>query len=476
MPPALRADDLCFLPATALAAAIRGKEVSPIEALETLLARLERVNPAINAYCTVAPEEARAAARAAEHAVVRGDDLGPLHGVPFAVKDLVVTKGLRTTRGSLVYADWVPDEDAPAVERLKAAGAILVGKTNTPEFGGKGDTSNRVFGVTRNPWRLERTAGGSSGGAGAAAVAGLGPLHVGTDGAGSIRIPAAFCGVFGLKPSSGRVPAYPPSPMGTLSHVGPITRTVRDAALMLRVMAGPDDRDLFASAEQPEDYLAACERHVRGLRIAWSPDLGYAVVDPEVAERAAAAARRFADLGCVVEEASPALEDPARTVQVLFCGGIAAAVAPFLTQWRDKLDPTVVKMAEYGLKLSASQYVQAGLHRHALWDVLRRFFERYDLLLTPTTAARPFPAGDERPGQIAGRPLAHPIAWIAFTYPFNLTGQPAASVPCGFTDDGLPVGLQIIGRRFADATVLRAAAAYEAIAPWAQLRPPLDGE
>ncbi|MBI2323166.1 MAG: amidase, partial [Chloroflexi bacterium] len=279
--------------------------------------------------------------------------------------------------------------------------------------------------------------------------------------------------VFGHKPSYGRVPTYPASPTWPLSHTGPMTRTVRDAALMLQVMAAPDDRDLFALPGAPEDYLAACERGVPGLRVAWSPDLGYATVDPEVRALAEAAAKRFADLGCVVEEASPGFEDPAQPLLVIFCGGIGTAVAEYLAEWREQLDPEVIEVAEYALSLDAATYVRASAARHAFWNSVRPFFERYDLLLTPTLAARPFPAGQPRPAEIAGQPLRHHIAWIPFTYPFNLTGQPAASVPCGFTRDGMPAGLQIVGRRFDDATVLAAAAAYEALAPWAAARPPL---
>jgi aspartyl-tRNA(Asn)/glutamyl-tRNA(Gln) amidotransferase subunit A len=471
----MTADELCTLPATTLARAVRAKEVSPVEVVDAVLARIERLNPTLNAYCTVTADAARSAARAAERAVLDGTPLGPLHGVPFGVKDLVITKGVRTTRGSYLHADDVPAEDAPSVERLKAAGAILIGKTTTPEFGGRGDTSSPLLGVTRNPWRLDLTAGGSSGGAAVAAAVGLGPLQIGTDGAGSIRIPASFCGIFGLKPSYGRVPTYPASPTWPLSHVGPMTRTVRDAALMLRVMAGPDDRDVFSLDAPPEDYLAACERGVRGLRVAWSPDLGYATVDAEVRACAEAAARRFADLGCAVEEVDPGWEDPARPLLVLFCAGIASAVAEHLETWRDRLDEATVRIAEYGLSLRAIDLAQAHVARHAFGAAVRRLFERYDLLLTPTLACRPFAAGLERPQEIAGQPLAHAAAWIPFTYPFNLTGQPAASVPCGFTSDGMPAGLQIVGRRFADATVLRAAAAYEALAPWHDRWPPVVG-
>ncbi|MBI2878907.1 MAG: amidase, partial [Candidatus Rokubacteria bacterium] len=286
-------DDLCYLPATDLAAAIRAKALSPVEVVEAFLARIERLNPLLNAYCTLTAEAAREAAREAEAAVLAGRPLGALHGVPVSIKDLIITRGVRTTWGSKIHEDHVPEEDAPAVERLRAAGAILLGKTNTPELGWRGSTDNLIFGPTRNPWDPGRTAGGSSGGAAAAVAAGLGPLAVGTDGGGSIRIPASFCGIYGLKPSFGRVPIYPASAAEALSHAGPMTRTVADAALMLEVLAGPDERDRNSLPADGARYARAIEDDLRGLRVAWSPDLGYAAVDPEVRALAEAAARRF---------------------------------------------------------------------------------------------------------------------------------------------------------------------------------------
>lgn len=463
--------DLCFEPAVKLAAAIRERRVSPVEVVDAVLARIAQLNPRLNAYCTVTAEAARAEAVAAEAAVVAGRPLGALHGVPVSIKDLVTTQGVRTTWGSRIHEHVVPAEDAPAVARLKAAGAIVLGKTNTPEYGWTAETDNRIFGPTRNPWDPGRSAGGSSGGAGAAVAAGMGPLAVGTDGGGSIRIPAAFCGIFGLKPSFGRVPVYPPSAAESLSHVGPMTRTVRDAALMLRVMAGPDERDRNSLPADRTDYLAAAGEGVRGLRVAWSPDLGYALVDPAVRETCERAAKAFEGLGCRVDAAAPGFDDPEETWSMLFYGGIGAKLAPYLPEWRDRMDPGLVKLVERGLRLTGAQVAEAGFRRLTVWNAVRQFFETYDLLLTPTVAVEPLRLGEAGDIEIAGRTVSR---WKAFPFnlPFNLTGQPAGTVPCGWNRSGLPVGLQIVGRRYADATVLRAAAAFEAIRPWTERRPP----
>jgi aspartyl-tRNA(Asn)/glutamyl-tRNA(Gln) amidotransferase subunit A len=395
--------------------------------------------------------------------------VGPLHGVPISVKDLTTTKGVLTTRGSALYAADIPTEDAPAVERVKAAGAIVVGKTNTPEFGWKGDTSNPLFGATLNPWDVARqaSAGGSSGGAAAAVAAGLAPLALGTDGAGSIRIPASFCGIVGLKQQLWRVPTYPPSAVETLAHTGPMTRTVRDAALLLNVIAGPDERDRLSLPATGEDWLLACDGGVQGLRVAWSPDLGYAPVDPEVAALTAQAAQVFStDLGCRLETAHPGFPDPAAAELILFYAGVAANIAN-LSPERQRA------ITEETTGLTALDYVQANATRQAVWEQTRRFFTEYDLLVTPTIAVPPFTAATEGPGEVAGRPVGR-FGWTPFTYPFNLSGNPALTIPIGFTQAGLPVGLQIVGRRFDEATVLRAGAAYEAARPWADWRPPVD--
>jgi len=467
------AADLCWLPATELAGLIRRRKVSPLEVVNAILDRIDRLNPHLNAYVTLTADQARRDARAAERALgKRGVTLGPLHGVPFSVKDLVITKGVRTTFGTPLYRDNVPTEDAPIVARMKAAGGIMLGKTNTPTFGWIGATHNLLYGITRNPWNLDRTPGGSSGGASAAAAAGLGPLHVGTDGGGSIRIPASCTGIVGFKPSFGRVPLYPASGAWSLSHAGPMTRTVADAALMLQVCAGPDERDQYSLPADGVDYRRALSGPVKGWRVAWTDDLGFAdCVDPDVAAICARAARAFRELGCRVEEVKPAWPSPRDSWYELFCGGIAARMAPYLDR-RDEIDPGLLRIIETELRNPPTKYVQAWFDRLAWWQYPRAFFEKYDLLLTPTLACPPFKVGLDNPTEIAGRP-AVPYAWIPFTYPFNLTGQPAASVPAGFTADGLPVGLQIVGRRFADATVMRAAAAFEQLRPWAQHRPPI---
>jgi aspartyl-tRNA(Asn)/glutamyl-tRNA(Gln) amidotransferase subunit A len=426
------------------------------------------VNPRLNAYCTVTADAARTAARAAEAAVFRGDPLGPLCGVPFSVKDLVITRGVRTAFGSRIYEHHIPDEDAPVVERLCTAGAIMVGKTTTPEFGWKGATDSPLTGISRNPWDLTKTPGGSSGGAAAAVAAGLAPLAVGTDGGGSIRIPASFCGVFGLKPTCGLVPVYPTPNTGTLSHVGPMTRSVRDAALMLQVLAGPDDRDPLSFPATGIDFTDGLDDGIRGLRVAWSPTFGYAKVAPEVRVLAEAAARRFQDFGCQVEEVERAFADPDPIWAPLFYAGVAARLEPFLAEWRDRIDPGLLEVVEEGNRLSGVELSKASFARAAFYQEVRQFFQRFDLLLSPTLAVPPFAAGMERPPDY---PAGSRLSWVAFTYPFNLTGHPAATVPCGFTADGLPIGLQIVAGRLQDHLVLRASATFEAAMPWAEKRP-----
>src|SRR6267142_4427364 len=460
-------DDLRFMPAADLAAAIAQRKVSPVDAVKAVLDAIDDTKT-LNAWVTVDADAALKAARAAERAVMRrGVRLGPLHGVPFGVKDLVITKGVRTTFGTPLYRDNVPTEDAPSVARMKAAGGIMIGKTNTPTFGWVGVTDNLIFGLTRNPWNPERTPGGSSGGAGAALAAGMAPLHIGTDGGGSIRKPSAFTGTFGLKASYGRVPVYPASAAWSVSHVGPMTRTVKDAALMLNVIAGPDERDQYSLPAERGDYVKALSGSLKGWRVAWTDDLGFAdVVDPEVSAVCARAARAFRELGCRVEEVQPGWPSPKEAWYEIFCGGIAARLAPYLDR-RGEIDAGLVRIIETTLRNGPTKYVQAWFDRLAWWQHPRAFFEKYVLLLTPTIACPPFAIGLDNPTEIAGRPVGA-YAWIPFTYPFNLTGQPAASVPAGFTANGLPVGLQIVGRRFADAAVLKASAAFERLRPWAQ--------
>src|SRR5215467_10440917 len=469
--------DLCFTPGVGLAELIRRRALSPVEITRTVLERIERVNPHLGAYVAVHAERALGEARAAERAVMTGAPLGPLHGVPISIKDNLWTAGERVSYGSRLLSDFVAQEDAPSVGRLRAAGAIFVGRTNLPEFAWRGSTDNRLFGESRNPWDLSKTPGGSTGGGAAAVAAGLAPLALGSDGAGSIRIPAAFCGLVGLKPTFGRVPMYPAAGGNELvAHVCPLARTVRDAALMMNAIARRDPRDPFALPDDGVDYLAACDeplvaRDRAPIRIAWSPDLGFAPVERETREIAEAAARAFIELGLTVEDVSPELGDPSSILKVLYGGAQAGAHAARSPEQKAQMDPELVAYAEASSSLSVVEFVKATSARQALTDSLRRFFERYDLLLTPTLSLPAFPLGMVGPAEVAGRKITH-LGWT-LCYPFNYSGQPAVSVPAGWTASGLPVGLQIIGRRLEDALVLRAAAAFEALRPWVARRPEL---
>ncbi len=468
------AEIICFTSAVELARRIRSKELSPVEVVQAFIQRIETINPKLNAYCTLTFDSALDEAKRAEQEVITGKPVGPLHGVPFSVKDLVYTKGVRTMRGSKIFENFVPQEDAPVVERLKKAGGIMIGKTTTPEFGHKGMTDSPVTGITRNPWKVEVTPGGSSGGAAAQVAAGMGPLAVGSDGGGSIRIPSSFSGIYGLKPTYGRVPAYPASGLDALSHVGPMTRTVADAALMLSIMAGPHKADPLSLDGAPDDYLGRLQEGIQGLRVAWSPNLGFVpVVEPQVAAIAADAARAFEQLGCRVEEVlDTGFEDTFSIHSTLWLGGLAGMLKDYLPKWETQMDPLLVLWTRIGLKLSAADFVQAQIRRNELRDKVRRFFEQYDLLLTPTLPLAAFKAGVSAQDGLKDSPVDY-NNWSPFTPIFNLTQLPAASAPAGFTREGLPVGLQIAGPRFADLRVLQASAAFETIRPWAEIKPKL---
>jgi Asp-tRNA(Asn)/Glu-tRNA(Gln) amidotransferase A subunit family amidase len=466
--------DLWQMSGLALGQAIADREVSAVEVLEAVLARVEEVNPRVNAVVTLAAGAARAAAQEVDARIAEGETGGPLFGVPVTIKDLIETKGLRTTFGSLLHQDYVPEHDAVLVERLRAAGCPVFAKTNTPEHGGKTATDNLVFGATHNPWDLTRSPGGSSGGAAAQVASGMGPLAVGNDGGGSIRIPAALCGVYGLKPQFGRIPSWPRhNAWYPLNHEGPITRTVRDTAAMLDIMAGPDDRDWLSLPGADGNYLQACEGGIKGLRVAWSPTPGYGRVEPEVLHRCLAAVRAFEELGCIVEEASPSIPNPDQ----LFLGLIVPRLLVQFEQeypagFAEKMDPMVASFLPLGGQMTMRNVMTAIYGDYAVHDLLVAFFQRYDLFLTPTLATAAYPLGVFGPSEVDGVPVTGPLEPF-FTFPFNLTGQPAASVPVGFTDSGLPVGLQIVGRRFAEKTVLRASASFEAARPWADRRPNL---
>lgn len=478
-------NEICRMDAVTLTKAIRSKQVSPVEAVDAVLARMERLEPELHAFCTPTPEAARAEAKELAGRIATGAKVGPLAGVPVGIKDLVATKGIRTVSGSHAYIDFIPDEDDVVVERLKAAGAIVIGKTNVPEFGYSGVGHNEVFPATRNPWNTAMTSGGSSAGSAAAVAAGIGPFAVGSDGGGSVRIPSSFCGLFGMKASMGRVPLYPGtkderypgiSSWESLEHIGPISRTVADSALMLSVLAGPDPRDRYTLPQADYDWTTVANGGIKGCRIAFSPDLGYAAVDVRVRDIVAKAVGIFErDLGCTVEQASPAWDNPFEAFWAIVANetDLRGMRRMLDDLGEDKMSPHLVEFLRR--KWTAEEFTDALMVRKHVNNKMWKFMRDYDLLLTPTLAVPPFEVGIQGPTEIDGRPVAA-TEWLHFTYPLNFTGQPAATVPAGWTEDGLPVGLQIIGRHLDDALVLRASAAFESASPWRHLWPPMLDE
>jgi aspartyl-tRNA(Asn)/glutamyl-tRNA(Gln) amidotransferase subunit A len=452
--------DLCSLTAVQLLEGYRTKAFSPVEVAAAVLKRIEERNPQLNAFNLVS-KEILENAKASEARWLSGMPKGLLDGVPVSIKDIILTKGWPTLRGSKTVDPSGPwNDDAPATARLREHGAVLLGKTTTPEFGWKGVTDSPLTGITRNPWNPAKTPGGSSGGAAAAVAAGMGPLAVGTDGGGSIRIPCSFTGLFGIKASFGRVPAWPLSPFGTVAHVGPITKSVTDAALMLNVLALPDARDWHALPYEPRDWRMDLDRGIQDLRIAWSPDLGYAKVDPEVSALVKNSLKVFEDLGAKVEEKHPGFENPEGIFRAHWFSGAAFLLKNMKN--KNLIDPGLLEVASQGEKITAHELLEAQQKRGALGVHMNLFHRDYDLLVTPTLSVAAFDAGREFPQTSGGKRWTD---WTPFTYPFNLTQQPAASIPCGFTSDGLPVGLQIVGPRYADALVLRAARAFESARP-----------
>jgi aspartyl-tRNA(Asn)/glutamyl-tRNA(Gln) amidotransferase subunit A len=464
-------DDLAFTPATELVAGYAAKTISPVEATAAALARIHAHNAALNAFYLIDEEGALDAARQSERRWTAGEPLGPVDGVPTSIKDHQLTMGWPSPRGSRTTdpdEPWV--EDAPAVARVRESGAVLLGKTTMPEYGWKGCTDSELFGITRNPWNLGKTPGGSSGGAAAALAAGMGPLALGSDGGGSIRIPCALTGLFGIKATFGRVPVYPPSPMGTVSHVGPMSRTVTDSALLLNVITKPDPRDWFAQPPTEIDYLAGIEDGIEGWRVAFSPTLGYAKVDPEVAEIVARAAGTFIELGARVEQRDPGFADPTDVFTTHWYAGAANALKDKSAEQLELVEPPFLAMAVAGREIGAVEYLTAVARRTELGIQMNHFLDEWDLLLTPAVSVPAFDVGIVAPPGYDG---FYWTEWTPFSYPFNLTQQPAASVPCGFTAAGLPVGLQIVAAKHAEAKVLRAARAYEAAHPTTGRRPAL---
>lgn len=462
----MAAADPTQLTATDLLDRYRAGTLSPVEVTAAVLERIERLNPQLDAFCVVAGDDAIESARASEARWSAGEPAGPLDGVPVSIKDLILTKGWPTLRGSrTIDSDQPWDVDGPATARLREAGAVLVGKTTTPEFGCKGETNSPLTGLTRNPWDRSRTPGGSSGGTAAAVAAGLAPLSVGTDGAGSVRIPAAFCGNVGLKPSFGRIPAYPLSPFGTVSHLGPHAMSVADTALMLRVLQQPDARDWTSLAAPTIDPTAGLDDGIEGWRVAFSPTLGYATgVDPEVAAAVATAADVLASLGARVEAVDPGIEDPLDITTGLWFLGAWTVWNTLSDEQRAVTDPDFAAQAHLGAELSALDVQRLNLRRGELGSHLRQFMTGWDLIVTPAVAVPAFPV--RQPGSAPMTPETM-LGWTPFSYPFNLSQQPAITVPCGLTGDGLPIGLQLVGPMFGDDRVLRAARAYErAVGPF----------
>jgi aspartyl-tRNA(Asn)/glutamyl-tRNA(Gln) amidotransferase subunit A len=456
--------ELADCTATELLALYRSGRASPVEATQAVLQRIDRLDPTLRAFCHVAHEEALCAARASADRWVRAAPCGTLDGVPVSIKDLILTRGWPTRRGSRTVDPSQPWEvDAPVTARLREAGAVLLGKTTTPEFGCKGETNSPLTGLTRNPWDTRKSPGGSSGGAAAAVAAGMGPIGIGTDGAGSVRIPAAFCGNVGFKPSFGRVPAYPLSPFGTVSHIGPHTMSVSDAALALTVISRPDARDWTSLPPDDRDCRVGLEDGVRGLRLAWSPALGYARnVDPEVAAACERGVQHLANLGANVEAVDPGFDDPLDITIGLWFVGAWTLWNTLTPEQQAVTDPDFATEAQAGSAYSALDVQRLNLRRGALGAHMRQFMQRFDLLVTPSVAVTAF---DARPaGQVTMTPQAM-LGWTPFSYPFNLTQQPAITLPCGLSSQGLPIGLQLVGPMFGDALVLRAARAFESVCP-----------
>lgn len=466
-------EDICFMPAWEMAEKIKTQELTSQEITEVLIERIERLNPIINAYCTPTFDLAREMAKKADDRVRKNEKIPSLNGIPTSIKDLMPVKGVRTTFGSKIFENFIPEEDSITVKRLKNAGCVILGKTNTPEFGFKGVTDNQIFGVTPNPWNLERTSGGSSGGAAASVASGMGPLAQGSDGGGSIRHPAGFCGTYGLKPTFGRVPRDSgifKINLG-LSVIGPIVRYVSDAALMLDVIKGPSESDRFSLPEEKVNYFDHINERPEKLKIGYSLDLGFAkVVDSEVEKAVLKSVQKFETLGWSVEEAKFKGIDPSLAFSTHWLVAFGHEIQPYLDEWKDKLDPTLVTWVEAGLQFPASSLPLAMKTRAEFYESVYETFKDYDIIVTPTTAVPAFELGTAAPRQINGIHV-RATDWQPFTFPFNFTGHPAASIPCGWTNDNLPIGMQIVGKRFDELLILQVSKAFEEIAPWQDKKP-----
>ncbi|MBD3187080.1 amidase [Candidatus Bathyarchaeota archaeon] len=458
----------CFLPAVEMRDRIERQDLTATELVEIMISRMEKLNPVLNAYCTPTYDLARDMARQADARVKEGGTVPLLNGIPTSIKDLMDTKGIRTTHGSKIYEHNIPTEDDVAVGRLKNAGIVMLGKTNTPEFGHSGTTQNKVFGETKNPWDLERTPGGSSGGAAAACACGMSPLALGSDGGGSLRHPACFCGVFAIKPSFGRIPVHPTTGIAgeLITHYGPISRYVEDAALMLDAMKGPHEADRYSLPGCDIMYHEHIHEHPERIKIAYSTTLGHArVIDDQVKNVVDRAVDEFTALDCSVEPVKMKMRNPETGYYIWYTTMYGYDFRGKIKKWREDMDPNLVRMVEAGKTSSGLDIFRSLAERRKIYAALYKVFKEYDILVTPTTAIPPFKLGMMYPEKINGKGVS-PTGWMPFTYPLNFTGHPAATVPAGFTTEGLPVGMQIIGRRFDDLTVLQLSHAYEQIKPW----------
>ena len=469
--------ELAFTPAWQLRKWIGEQKLSPVELVEMSLRRIETLNPQLNAFLTICADEALAAAKLAENQVMSGEALGALHGIPVPIKDLNRTAGIRTTRGSLIFKDDVPDADDLVVARIRSAGAIITGKTNTPEFGHRGTTENLLGEPCRNPWDATRTPGGSSGGAAVSVASGLSSIAQGSDGGGSIRIPAGFCGVYGIKPTRGRVPSNYNGAGGwnVFGQTGPLSRTVKDAAFLLNAMAAPNPQNPMSILEEPPDFQAALSGGVKGLKMALVPNLGGMPVEPDVLAKIQAAAKQFSNMGAIVEEPDVTLDGMLlrESFRTIFISDYSASLGWILDVHADELMPSMRAFLEDAARWTVADLSRSLREMERLKGRMRDLFSTYDILLTPTTAVAAFPI-EGWPDTINGVSVDPRWAFTPFCYLFNMTGQPAASVPAGFTATGLPIGLHVVGRFGDEATVLRVSAALEEAQPWTSHRPPVS--
>ncbi|MFX0030598.1 MAG: amidase [Candidatus Hermodarchaeota archaeon] len=481
----MKKEELCYMPAYEMAEKIKNQELTSEEITEIIIERIEKINPIINAYCTPTFELAREMAKKADKDVKEGVLLGLLHGVPISIKDETDTKGIRTTYGSYLFENNIPREDAAIVRRLRDAGIVILGKTNTPAFGYKGETDNLIFGVTRNPWNLERTTGGSSGGAAGAVASGLGPIGIGSDGGGSIRIPSCFCGLYGLKSTFGRVPQSEMKLMGylgTFVHRGPLVRYVKDAALVLDVIAGQDDSDRYSVPKPNYSYVDKLDEKPSKLKIGYSLDMGFAeALDPEVEKAVLDGIQKFEEFGWSIEKSRIRLKNPESIFLTIWTSGFAYSLGPYLEHAKEKMDPGLVDMINVGLTFSVKDIKIAEVQREMIYEEICKIFRKVDILITPTLACPAFELGKSNANVetmttdiiIKGKNMSA-TGWLPFTYPLNASGHPAASIPCGWSSDGLPIGMQIVGDRFDELTVLQVSKAFEDVAPWQDKKPKFD--